>query len=199
MLYTLIKYVIGPVIMLILRGKTYCREKLGVEGPAIFVSNHLALLDPVMIAVMSPRTVHFMGKKELFESRIGRLFFKSLQAFPVNRHTADLASVKQALEVLKKGEIFGIFPEGKRSVTGELDELEKGAAFLALRSGTPVIPVFIHPDSYRKFRFRAIVGDPICRDALSLNRSEAIDQLTERMKESMVHLRTRLEEEIKCR
>ena len=69
------------------------------------------MLDPVVIALVSPRIVHFMAKKELFKSKLLALFFKSAFVFPVDRGTADLKSLKNALKLLEKGKVFGIFPE----------------------------------------------------------------------------------------
>ena len=138
MLYILFRYLLWPLFMIIMRPQVYNLKGLRVKGGAIYACNHLSMLDPVMIAFLSPRIVHFMAKKELFNG-LGKVFFKGLMVFPVNRHTADIASLKRAMEVLKDGKVFGIFPEGKRSVTGELDELEKGTAFLALKSGAPVL------------------------------------------------------------
>ena len=142
MLYLLIKWTIGQLILLVTRPIVYGRQNLRVKGKAIFIANHRSMWDPLILALVSPRNIHFMAKKELFESKVGNFFFRSLYAFPVNRRNVDLQSLKNALKVLDKGEVFGIFPEGKRAVTDSLDEFEKGAAFLAIRSGAPVIPIY---------------------------------------------------------
>lgn len=197
MLYVIIKTLLGIFICLIFRMKVYNRQGLNVKGAAIFVSNHLSLMDPVMIALASPRLVHFMAKKELFSSWIGRVFFKGLLAFPINRHTPDIASLRQAMTVLEKGKVFGIFPEGKRSVTGELDEMEKGTAFLALRSNAPVIPMYIHPDSFQKLRFRMLVGEPISTEGMDgLSRNEMQDEFTNRIELALKALKQELEDKV---
>ncbi len=194
MLYILFRYLLWPLFMIIARPKVYNIRGLTVKGSAIYACNHISMLDPAMIAFLSPRIVHFMAKKELFKG-IGGLFFRGLLVFPVNRHTADIASLKQALEVLKKGRVFGIFPEGKRSVTGELDELEKGTAFLALKSGAPVIPMYIDPRSYDSPRFRMIVGEPVSCDGLDgMSRGEMSDEFTKRLTAALEGLRKQLEE-----
>ena len=135
-----------------------------------------------------------MAKKELFVGP-GKLFFKSLLAFPVNRHTADIASLKRAMEVLNEGKAFGIFPEGKRSVTGELDDLEKGAAFIAFKSEAPVIPLYIDPESYAQTRVRIIVGEPVSREGMEgMSRAECLDEFMKRIEASLKQLRSKLEE-----
>ena len=156
--------------------------------------------DPLILALVSPRNIHFMAKKELFESKVGNFFFRSLYAFPVNRRNVDLQSLKNALKVLDKGEVFGIFPEGKRAVTDSLDEFEKGAAFLAIRSGAPVIPIYIHPDTSRQIRPVMLVGKPIDVSSIvaTANKSSLIDVVTDELSDSIDALRSELEE-LYCR
>lgn len=196
MLYVFFKYVIGPFILLFWRPTVINRRNLRVKGKAIFVCNHLSMADPILICLVSPRMVHFMAKQELFKSRIGQLFFKALFVFPVNRRTADMTSLKKALDVLNKGKVFGIFPEGKRSVTDTLDQFEKGAAFLAIRSGAPLIPMYIRPDSFRRCHPVMIVGKPIDISNIVANtkKSTLIDVVTDEIADSIDSLRVELED-----
>lgn len=196
MLYLLIKWTIGQLILLVTRPIVYGRQNLRVKGKAIFIANHRSMWDPLILALISPRNIHFMAKKELFESKIGNFFFRSLYAFPVNRRNVDLQSLKNALKVLDKGEVFGIFPEGKRAVTDSLDEFEKGAAFLAIRSGAPVIPIYIHPDTSRQLRPVMLVGKPIDVSSIvaAVNKSALIEVVTDELSDSIDALRAELEE-----
>ncbi len=161
MIYLIIRYTLFPILWLIFHPIVKRRKHLFFRGKAIIVSNHLSLIDPILVALISPRPIHFMAKAELFASKFTNAFFRAFYAFPVQRKSADLTSLKNALKVLDSGKIFGIFPEGKRSVTGNLDEFEKGASLLALKSKAPVIPVYIHPKSYKFFIPRMYVGTPI--------------------------------------
>lgn len=194
MLYYIFRFLLWPVFVILFRPVVYNRENYRIKGKAIYVANHYSLLDPVMIAFTCPRMIHFMAKKELFVGP-GKAFFKALLAFPVNRHTADIASLKQAMEVLNEGKAFGIFPEGKRSVTGELDELEKGTAFIALKSGAPVIPLYIDPESYSGNPLRIIVGKPIDREGLEgMSRADGLDEFMRRIDAALRGLKSDLEE-----
>lgn len=195
MLYIIGKILIGPLAWLILRPRVRGKRHLWRRGGAIFVSNHWALSDPILIALISPRIIHFMAKKELFEKPLARfLLMKGLYAFPVNRKHADLASLKQAMDVLEKGRIFGIFPEGRRSVTGELDELERGAAFLALRCKVPIIPIYSDPRTYRKLRINMIVGEPIDAAAIAaVHKGKSVDVVTQAIADKLQQLRLQLE------
>ena len=160
MIYFFGKYILGPFILLFWRPRVFGGKHLKVKGPAIFIANHLSMADPLLIALLSPRVVHFMAKKEIFQNPIGRWFFRSLFAFPINRKTADLASLRNAMEVLRQGKVFGIFPEGKRSITYDLDELEHGAAFWPCEAGRPWYPSISTPAAIAAAGPRCILGNP---------------------------------------
>ena len=195
MIYFFGKYILGPFILLFWRPRVFGGKHLNVKGPAIFIANHLSMADPLLIALLSPRVVHFMAKKEIFQNPIGRWFFQALFAFPINRKTADLASLRNAMTLLKQGKVFGVFPEGKRSITYELDELENGAAFMALRSGAPVVPIYIHPSSYLTPHPKICVGTPIYGAELvaGLPHAEKIKALTAAFEAALLENKAKLE------
>lgn len=196
MLYILLRTVLWPLLFLIFRPIVYGKQNLNVKGKAIFISNHRSMWDPLIIAIVTPRVVHFMAKKELFQSKLGNVFFRSLCAFPVNRKNVDLMSLKNALKVLNDGKVFGLFPEGKREVSDSLDEFEKGTAFFAIRSGAPVIPIYIHPDSQRRLRPVIMVGKAIDVSEIAANaqKSTLIEVVTDELADAVAALGTELEE-----
>jgi len=195
MFYVFLRIFVKPFLWLRYRPDVFGRERLMVKGSAIFVCNHLTMMDPLMLGLVSLRYIHFMAKRELFENPVLRIVFKGLLAFPVSRQQADLKSLKKAFELLKKGKVFGIFAEGKRSITGEIDELEKGAAFLAMRSGVPVVPMYISPASYQTGRLRVRVGEPILAADIpgELPKSERMDLLACRITNALRALRAEQE------
>jgi len=135
-------------------------ENIPVQGSAVVCSNHKHWLDPVMIGVNLPRDVNYMAKEELFENPVSEWVVRHLRAFPVKRHTVDRKALKHALGLLADGELIGIFPEGTRSKTGELQEAYGGVAWLAIKSASPVIPVGV-VGSYRLFKPMVIrIGEP---------------------------------------
>ncbi len=116
------------------------------EGPAIIASNHVSYLDPVLLWCGAPRPVHFMAKAELWENAILGWAIGKLLAFPVKRGAPDRTAIATASSLLATGELVGIFPEGTRTRDPQGDELGQayeGVAFLALRTGAPVVPVGI--------------------------------------------------------
>lgn len=195
MLYLFAKVLLSPLFLLLMRPRVRGLRHLWRRGGAIVVSNHWALSDPILIALVSPRVIHFMAKQELFRSPVARFFLmRGLYAFPVNRKQADMASLKQAMAVLEKGRVFGIFPEGRRSVTGELDELERGAAFLALRCRVPIIPIYSDPRTYRKLRANMIVGEPMDASAIAAaHKGRSVDVVTQAIADKLQQLRLQLE------
>ena len=194
MIYYLVKFLLTPFFWLLFWPNVKNFNRLVFRGAGIIISNHFSLSDPIRLAFVVPRPMHFMAKQELFDSKIKRFFLTQLLAFPVYRKQADMLSLKQAMIVLEKKHIFGIFPEGRRSITGELDSFEKGAAFLALRCNAPIIPVYVDPYFKKRRKLRMIVGEPI--DAKQVSETYAgrgVDAVTEAIRDRMQLLKNEME------
>jgi 1-acyl-sn-glycerol-3-phosphate acyltransferase len=162
MFYILIKLLAALFIYLLFWPKVAGRINLKVKAGAMYICNHISFFDPILLAVISQRIIHFMAKSELFKSKFTGTFLKWLYAFPVIRNTPSVQSIKQAISVLESGKVFGIFPEGRRYHDGKLHEFERGAAMLALRTGVPVIPIFIESKPYSLFhRKRVFIGPAV--------------------------------------
>lgn len=133
---------LGKLIPLIFRTKVTGAENIP-EGGAILSGNHVSYMDPVLLWCISPRPVHFMAKRELWESRFIGWALPRLWAFPVNRGEPDRTAIAAATDLLRSGELVGLFPEGSRAQEGSTDlaEAHGGAAFIALRAGVPVVPM----------------------------------------------------------
>ncbi|NLJ81031.1 MAG: 1-acyl-sn-glycerol-3-phosphate acyltransferase [Firmicutes bacterium] len=139
-------------------------ENLPEKGGAIIAANHTTWFDPFALATAVPRPVHFMAKAELFRNRILAKVLTKAYAFPVKRGLADRNAIRKAQQVVKEGHLLGIFPEGTRNRSdGEFLPLQGGTAFIALKSGVPVIPVLV--SGVKPFRFRKpiriVIGKPI--------------------------------------
>ncbi|MCL0098225.1 1-acyl-sn-glycerol-3-phosphate acyltransferase [Dehalococcoidia bacterium] len=106
------------------------RENVPRNGPLIVVANHLSLIDPPLLSASVPRRVFFMAKEELFSSW-GAAFVRWFGAFPVRRGTLDRKALRQAMQVLERGQTLGMFPEGKRSLNQQMNEAEFGIAMIA--------------------------------------------------------------------
>ncbi|MGI4895623.1 MAG: lysophospholipid acyltransferase family protein [Janthinobacterium lividum] len=137
-----------PVLTAIFRPWVRGLENVPVQGPAILASNHLSASDPVFLPTVLPRRVTFIAKADLFTGKglRGKLtagFMSGIGQLPVDRSggRASAAAIAGAVEVLQRGEVFGIYPEGTRSPDGRLYRGRTGVARIALESGVPVIPV----------------------------------------------------------
>ena len=114
-------------------------DRVPEAGGVILASNHIGIIDGPLLAVFSPRPVHALTKQEMFEGRLGR-FLRASGQIPLDRFHADPGAIRSCLRVVRDGGVAGIFPEGTRG-DGELHRFHHGAAYLALVTGAPVVPV----------------------------------------------------------
>ncbi len=123
------------------------RDALHVEGPLIVASNHISNVDPVVIGSwLSPalgRHLHWLGKEEAMRWPLVAWALRQNGVFGVRRGAADVDAFRLAKRVLDEGHVLVVFPEGTRSPTGGLQEAKDGLAILALRTGSPILPVGI--------------------------------------------------------
>ncbi len=145
-------------------------HNLPKKGSAIIAANHNSSWDPFLVAVASSRPVFFMAKAELYNNRLLAVILAGLHAFPVKRGTADRGAIRRALDILNEGKILGIFPEGTRTKNSSVQAAQTGAAMLALKSGTEVIPVACIgtarkiPWGWGRNKLRVRVGRPMNMD-----------------------------------
>jgi 1-acyl-sn-glycerol-3-phosphate acyltransferase len=118
-------------------------DRLPVDGPAILCPNHVSFLDSAFLMLNVPRNISFVGKAEYMDSWKTKYLFPALGMIPIDRAGGDKsqAALDTAERVLRRGELFGIFPEGTRSRDGLLYKGRTGAARLALKVGCPIFPV----------------------------------------------------------
>lgn len=127
------------------------KENIPQDGSGVLCCNHMSNYDPLTLAVFIDRLPRFIAKKELFENKIFGALLRNLKAFPIDRDVAmDMKSFKTAINVLKNGELLGIFAEGTRVKEGEDKAAKAGVAVFALKGNAPVIPVTISG----KYKFR---------------------------------------------
>jgi 1-acyl-sn-glycerol-3-phosphate acyltransferase len=133
--------IMNPVLRGAFRFEVRGAERVPSTGPAVLASNHDSLLDIPFLELSAPRPVWFMAKVELFRGSVASWFFRALGAFPVRRGAYDLRAVRAALEVLRRGRLLGMYPEGTRAPF--LQEFLPGAAWVALVTGAPLVPVAV--------------------------------------------------------
>ncbi|MER6937045.1 lysophospholipid acyltransferase family protein, partial [Nocardioides sp. NPDC000441] len=147
-MYRVLHAVVPPLLRAVWRPTVTGAENVPRTGGVLLASNHLSFADSIVIPSVSPRPVHFLAKSDYFtgtglKGAAQRAWFEGMGMLPVDRDDpqAALGSLEVALEVLNKGEAFGIYPEGTRSRDGRLYRGRTGVAHLALTAGVPVVPV----------------------------------------------------------
>ncbi|MEY9843545.1 1-acyl-sn-glycerol-3-phosphate acyltransferase [Streptacidiphilus sp. BW17] len=151
MFYRFMKMIVTPMLKIFFRPWVEGMENIPEEGPAILASNHLSFSDSFFLPAMIPRRrVTFIAKSEYFtgtglKGKLTAAFFKGVGQLPVDRsgaRGAGEAAIRSGIEVVKRGELFGVYPEGTRSPDGRLYRGKVGGvARIALATGAPVIPV----------------------------------------------------------
>jgi 1-acyl-sn-glycerol-3-phosphate acyltransferase len=117
------------------------QENFPPEGPAILMINHIALIDPIVVLYVARRNIVPLAKIEVYNYPVVGIFPRLWGVIPVRREEFDRRAVQQVLEVLKAGETVLVAPEGTRG--NQLSQGKEGVAYIASRSGAPVIPVAI--------------------------------------------------------
>jgi 1-acyl-sn-glycerol-3-phosphate acyltransferase len=119
-------------------------EQLPASGGVVVACNHTLGPDYLILGYASPRQIYYMAKVEIFawNPLLTRLF-EAVGTFPVHRGKGDLAALETAVEVVQGGHVLGMFPEGTRSRTGQLQRGKSGAARIAMLAGAPVTPAIV--------------------------------------------------------
>lgn len=120
----------------------YGRENIP-PGVCLFAANHTSNADAPAIVDAIPRRIAILGRKSLFDIPVVGTAFRLAKFVPVDRENRDaaLASVKQAVEYIREGYSFLVYPEGTRSIDGRLRRFKKGSFVIAIEAGIPIVPV----------------------------------------------------------
>lgn len=132
------------------------RKRKLPDGPLIIVSNHLSWFDIPLIGLAIPRQIAFIAKKEYFHSPFHRHLVDLYGGFTVERGAVDGTALKTAFKVLEEGRCLGIFPEGTRSKSLQLQQGHVGTAFIALHKNTYILPIGVHGTEKIRHKFESI-------------------------------------------
>ena len=151
-----------------------CNGKSNVPeyGKCIICANHTSLKDPLFLALSIKRQIFFMGKSELFKNKLFSKIILKLGAFPVSRGKHDVKSILNTEALLQSQKAVGIFIEGTRSKNGKLLKPKSGAAMIAYKTNTPIIPIGISqkngkiPSIFHKVTIN--VGSPLTPQELGM-------------------------------
>ena len=167
MFYFLVKTISRIIFTLFFRAKIIGADKLPPSGAVILAANHMSNADPPFLGSFLCREVCYMAKIELFRNPVFGAAIRACHSFPVKRGTADRKAIKHALELLADGKCLGLFPEGTRSKTGEMQEAELGVGLFAAKSKAPVVPAAIigtdkiFSSACRFPKLKLVLGEPM--------------------------------------
>ena len=139
----MVKGALTPPLRLGIRLHVDGRARLPRHGPAILAANHRSFLDSILLPLVVPRRITFVAKADYFDNPKTAWFFRGVGQIPIRREggSASERALASAIEVLRAGRLFGIYPEGTRTRDGLLHRGHTGVARLALRTGAPIIPI----------------------------------------------------------
>ena len=142
-LYWAMKIVLTPVLRLLYRVHGRRQEHVPSHGPVILAANHRSFLDSIFLPLVIRRRVTYVAKAEYFDDRKTAWFFRGVGQIPIRREggSASEGALAAATDVLERGGVFGIYPEGTRTRDGYTHRGHTGVARLAARTGAPIIPV----------------------------------------------------------
>ncbi len=180
---------------IVYRIKTVGRENIPKEGSLVFCGNHRSYLDPIVIVLKSKRRIRFLAKEELKKNPLFKPLFHLFDVIYVKRDSKDIGPIKEALKTLKQGDCIGIFPEGTRNgLEKNNGEMKDGAAYLALKTGSKIVPIGLVGEVKPFHKNTLYYGKPIDVSSYQTKdkekEKENLEVITEILKEEIIKLTT---------
>lgn len=158
-LYKTFRFIANIIFKILYRIEIINKDNIPKEGRFLLCSNHISIFDPVVLSIIVPREIAWMGKKELFQNKLSAKLFTTLGVFPVDRNETELSTIKHAMKLLKNGGILGIFPEGTRVKEMDIENAKPGVALIGIKTKSPILPVYIE-GTYKPFsKLKVHFGD----------------------------------------
>jgi len=167
--YTFFKSILKIPFKLWYNPKIIGANNIPKTGALIICANHKHMMDQCPIIISTKRMVHYLAKKEYFDSKFA-FFFKAAGCIPVNRSIKDQEAKEQAISILKQGYVIGLFPEGTRNKTKEfLLPFKYGAVSMAQKTDAHILPVGITGNyKFRSKNLTIKIGKPFKINKMSL-------------------------------
>lgn len=169
--YRIVRGIVYPFVRLFFNIKVKEIENFPLDRPFIIAPNHTSLSDPIFLAVICKKQIHFMAKIELFKVPVLKNIVTWAGAFGVDRGKGDTGAINHAQLLLEQKKIIGIFPEGKRYKSGAPRMAKSGVAHIAMDMKADILPVSI----YREGKFH-LFGKTTIRFGEMLTYSELVDE-----------------------
>jgi len=195
--YRVVRWILTSGSRLLWRVRVVGADWVPAAGGFVLAPSHRSMMDIPLAAIVTPRRVRFMGKVSLFNIPVLGTLFTWLGGYPVARDGTDRKAVRDSVSMLEAGEVLCVFPEGTRQNGPKIQPLQPGAAYLALRSGMPIVPIGIagseeilrdHSSRVPHFgRVVITVGEPIVPEARlsGVVARDKVDALSSRLSDTL--------------
>lgn len=185
---------------LFFRFRVIHRERMIQSGPAILAMNHQSYLDPLLAGITCDRAIYFLARRTLLDAPLFGWLLPKLNVIPVNQEGVDRSAIKTLIRVLKSGNAALVFPEGSRTLDGNLQPAEPGLGLVIAKTLAPVVPMRIFgahealPRGGGGLHFVPItiaIGEPILFNATDLGPpgKNLYQRLSERVMDAIAALR----------
>lgn len=168
-LYNLVAVTIRSILRINGGFEVRGKENIPQQGGVLVAANHISYLDPPLVGSLLPRRATFMARKGLFDIPVLGWMISGA-AFPVDRERTRPSTIKETVKRLKGGELIALFPEGRRSDSGELMDAKRGVGMIVSLSRVPVVPALIVGSDralpvnarwLKRARVTLVIGKPI--------------------------------------
>ena len=143
MLYWLCGSILKVTADTAFRGESYGEHHIPTTGPILVAANHCSHLDPPLLGAQIPHQVRFFARKTLWKPGIPAWWMDHIECIPVDRDGADVGALKKTIAALGEGGVVILFPEGTRSLDGQLQPAKSGVGMIACKTQVPVLPVHL--------------------------------------------------------
>lgn len=133
-----------------------------IEGGAILAANHSSFSDPFLLGVaVWYRRMFFLAAEAVMQGKLRTWLLKGVGAIKIDRSATDIDAIRKSVEVLKKGHLLAVFPQGGISHDSEIKTMKSGAVLIALQAGVPIIPMHIYPKKHWYSRRTVVIGNAV--------------------------------------
>lgn len=190
MLRKIIVFLVYIFNVIVFRVKCVGQENIQNKGAYIICANHTSNWDAPILVSNLKRKVYVMAKAELFKNKFIKWLGDKCCVFPVKRGMRDIESIKYSLKLLKDGEILVIFPEGTRKGLEKNGKAQNGVAYMAIRTGVPVIPVGIQGEMKPFRKVKLNIGEPLDFSRYKSNKpeKEILDKVSKEIMDNIIML-----------
>jgi 1-acyl-sn-glycerol-3-phosphate acyltransferase len=175
-------------------------ERMVESGPLLIAVNHSSFFDPPLAGICSRRGVYYLARKTLLKWPFFGPLFPAMNVIPVERDGNDMSALREVIKKVKEGNAVLLFPEGTRSLDGDLQPARAGIGLVIAKTGAPVLPMRIFgayeafPKNARRFQLSQIsvvIGEPIHFTAEEISNSsrETYQLLSNRVMDAIAALK----------